>query len=328
MPRIINGEITIIQGSSPTAGNGRLELDKFDLGYSAESNATTLSIKIPKKLFGYNILYEANIYPTDERYRSEAQSVPKSTDADYATLNFDIPYYVVRNSGKVGLVFLGLNGMIVVLKTLEVITYVGTSVNTGDYPGDVITQLMNSKADNIKYTGGSIQLIANGEPIGNIVDIRPVFNTYDEIVKYTLTDECRIGEMVSLNNKGCYEVYQILGRGNLTKLEFQVNISYGDLSNKPTLGGITLEGDMTVDELGLATKDDIRELRQEIDAIDKPISEYNNYTEFPRPGVPNKLYLDLAHDDIYRWDEESNRYIVISNNYNRIELISGGNANG
>lgn len=327
MPRTITGEIKIIEGESPSTYNGRLTLSQYDIGYASENNATTLEISIPKKLYGYNILYEAMLYPTSERYRSNAQVVSRDTPSETTVLSFDIPYYVVRNPGKVGLTFLGLNGLIVVLKTLEIETYVGTSVNDDEFPDDVITQLINDKADNLNYSDGHIQLVANGELIGQLVDIHPVFYSYDEIVSYSNSSDSRIGELVSYNDGGNYVVYQILGKGNVTKLTYQVVLSYNDLLDRPTLGGIVLEGDMTPEDLGLATKDDIQDLNDKISSIEEPIVSYESIDDFPRPGIANKLYLDITNDILYTWDEGISDYKIVSNNYNNITIISGGNAN-
>ena len=39
------------------------------------------------------------------------------------------------------------------------------------------------------------------------------------------------------------------------------------------------------------------------------IKEYDSVAEFPEEGKPMRLYLDRSTNALYRWDEETSKYI-------------------
>ena len=58
------------------------------------------------------------------------------------------------------------------------------------------------------------------------------------------------------------------------------------------------------------------------------IVEKSSYLLFPSIGNSKNIYVDSTDNIIYRWDEKGLRYYQISYNYNNLEEIIGGNANG
>lgn len=58
------------------------------------------------------------------------------------------------------------------------------------------------------------------------------------------------------------------------------------------------------------------------------IVEKSSYLLFPSIGNSKNIYVDSTDNIIYRWDEKGLRYYQISYNYNNLEEIIGGDANG
>lgn len=54
----------------------------------------------------------------------------------------------------------------------------------------------------------------------------------------------------------------------------------------------------------------------------------SSYLEFPNIGNSSNLYIDTTKQVIYRWDSVNLKYYKDSQDYNDINLINGGNANG
>lgn len=50
------------------------------------------------------------------------------------------------------------------------------------------------------------------------------------------------------------------------------------------------------------------------------------YLDFPNVGKKNVLYLDIAENEIYRWDDVNLHYRRVGSDYHDIEMIYGGNA--
>lgn len=48
--------------------------------------------------------------------------------------------------------------------------------------------------------------------------------------------------------------------------------------------------------------------------------------EFPNRGKINCLYIAVDEDASYRWDEEGSKYYCVGRNYEKIQIIYGGNA--
>ena len=69
---------------------------------------------------------------------------------------------------------------------------------------------------------------------------------------------------------------------------------------------------------------------EEMDSVGFVISYFSNQGEFPNIGNINTLYIvkTIGNEAIYRWDNELRKYFIISNNFQNIKIINGGNANG
>ena len=60
------------------------------------------------------------------------------------------------------------------------------------------------------------------------------------------------------------------------------------------------------------------------------LSYFGDASEFPNLGDETTLYIvtPIGKEAIYRWDGVELKYFVVSNNYNNVKIINGGNANG
>lgn len=50
--------------------------------------------------------------------------------------------------------------------------------------------------------------------------------------------------------------------------------------------------------------------------------------EFPNIGNPYTLYIATEENKSYRWDDTDLKYYCVGSDYNEIEIIYGGDANG
>lgn len=53
-----------------------------------------------------------------------------------------------------------------------------------------------------------------------------------------------------------------------------------------------------------------------------------SYLEFPLIGNSDNLYIDTSKQIIYRWDNTDLKYYKASQDFEDIQVINGGNANG
>lgn len=53
-----------------------------------------------------------------------------------------------------------------------------------------------------------------------------------------------------------------------------------------------------------------------------------SYLEFPTIGNSDNLYFDTNKMVAYRWDNTELKYFKVSQDWEDIEVINGGNANG
>ena len=60
------------------------------------------------------------------------------------------------------------------------------------------------------------------------------------------------------------------------------------------------------------------------------LAYFTHPTEFPNVGETQTLYIVTAagEESIYRWDSADIKYYLVSNNYENLKIISGGNAHG
>lgn len=54
----------------------------------------------------------------------------------------------------------------------------------------------------------------------------------------------------------------------------------------------------------------------------------NSYLEFPTIGNKDNIYIDTTKQIIYRWDNIDLKYYKSSQDFDDIEIINGGQANG
>lgn len=60
----------------------------------------------------------------------------------------------------------------------------------------------------------------------------------------------------------------------------------------------------------------------------KHIFQYESKLNFPNVGDVNSLYIATSENAAYRWNENDLFYYCIGRDWQEIELINGGNANG
>lgn len=231
IPRIINGKID---------STGVLTLDDYNLGYPAESNATVLSIPFSREYYGYDLYYECELVSTKEKFRSFYNKIAKDTKSDETTIQWTIPYFVVRNPGKILLQVIAVDSNQIVWKTNTVECFSGLSVNafTDDHyyrREDVLDQLEQTKADNLSYSNGALQLIADKNLVGDSVILVPSFSTLKEAETYAWSVSAFPGERINVITDTVIS-YIIDKDRSLLKIGISDQIpKYDDLINKPIL---------------------------------------------------------------------------------------------
>lgn len=55
---------------------------------------------------------------------------------------------------------------------------------------------------------------------------------------------------------------------------------------------------------------------------------YKNHFEFPSVGDPYKIYIATEENAVYRYDENQLFYFCVGRDYEQIDVINGGVANG
>ena len=55
---------------------------------------------------------------------------------------------------------------------------------------------------------------------------------------------------------------------------------------------------------------------------------FDSFLNFPVVGEENKLYIDTKNNKSYRFDNIELKYCVVGSDYNEIQIIDGGEANG
>lgn len=58
------------------------------------------------------------------------------------------------------------------------------------------------------------------------------------------------------------------------------------------------------------------------------IIQCSSIYEFPNRGDTGKIYIDTSENASYRWDEAASKYYCVGRDYQEIDTISGGTANG
>ncbi len=55
--------------------------------------------------------------------------------------------------------------------------------------------------------------------------------------------------------------------------------------------------------------------------------QYASKYAFPNKGDEGVVYMDVAENESYRWDEKTKTYVCIGSDYHQIKIINGGSAN-
>lgn len=90
--------------------------------------------------------------------------------------------------------------------------------------------------------------------------------------------------------------------------------SYNFLNGKPSINGIELTGDLSSQELGISSS--------------RMFETYHEFPAIPIESDLNKFFIDTTNHKMYLWDLSENKFRVIGSDYESINQINGGNANG
>ena len=60
----------------------------------------------------------------------------------------------------------------------------------------------------------------------------------------------------------------------------------------------------------------------------EPVVFVDALAELPAVGIPDRVYVCRSSNQSYRWDDTETRYRIIGSDYNEIDVINGGEANG
>ena len=65
-----------------------------------------------------------------------------------------------------------------------------------------------------------------------------------------------------------------------------------------------------------------------LDSLKVQSETYRSKYEFPNLGRAGVFYTDTGENRIYRWDDGDLKYYCVGSDWNQIQCISGGDANG
>lgn len=63
-----------------------------------------------------------------------------------------------------------------------------------------------------------------------------------------------------------------------------------------------------------------------IKTSENPILEYASSLQFPTTGEEGKIYVDMAHNKLYRWDDTNIKYYCVGSDYENINIINCGDS--
>lgn len=65
-----------------------------------------------------------------------------------------------------------------------------------------------------------------------------------------------------------------------------------------------------------------------LDSLKVSCETYNSIYEFPNIGDTGVFYVDKSANKTYRWDADNLKYFCVGSDYEQVNCINGGNANG
>lgn len=65
-----------------------------------------------------------------------------------------------------------------------------------------------------------------------------------------------------------------------------------------------------------------------LDSLKLSCKTYNSIYEFPNIGDTGVFYVDKSVNKTYRWDSDDLKYFCVGSDYEQVNCINGGNANG
>lgn len=97
-----------------------------------------------------------------------------------------------------------------------------------------------------------------------------------------------------------------------------------DLSLKAVISeSMGLKGSIgTMNLYDYYTKEEIKEIFGNVVTMRKA-----SYFDFPNVGSDGTFYVDVGAGSTYIWDTDTNTYVCIGKDYEKIQTINGGNAN-
>lgn len=125
--------------------------------------------------------------------------------------------------------------------------------------------------------------------------------------------------------KGSYKV-----EINTPKVELDIHTTRGHVGNTVKVTGTKGDkGDDGKSAYELACEHGYVGTEEEwLESLKVSAQSYNSMYEFPNIGDTGVFYIDVGANKIYRWDPDNLKYYCVGSDYEQIECISGGNANG
>ena len=196
---------------------------------------------------------------------------------------------------------------------------------------------------NLTINNGGI--ITNSDTISN-VDLR--YGPYNSIedANTSLNGHKVLGLTVGIRQRGggikeyWYQLNSQTNTLELTQKQADIGIDYNSLDNKPKINNIELDGNISLSELGAATKSEVSELAGKVDKLPtgryygqydsvENLPEYSQLSEKGYAYVssiePNVYYIYLYNGDGEAWQDSGNKFVT-TNLETNLETKSQTNA--
>lgn len=107
-------------------------------------------------------------------------------------------------------------------------------------------------------------------------------------------------ELIVNSGKGEYKLNIAGGRGREGKSAYEVAVAHGFVGTE----------------------------QEWLDSLKVSCETYNSIYEFPNIGDTGVFYVDKSANKTYRWDADNLKYFCVGSDYEQVNCINGGNANG
>ena len=122
----------------------------------------------------------------------------------------------------------------------------------------------------------------------------------DKTVNINITMPKVQTELAVTSGKGEYKLNIAGGRGRDGKSAYEVAVEHGYVGTE----------------------------EEWLESLKVSAQSYNSVYEFPNIGDTGVFYIDVGANKIYRWDPDNLKYYCVGSDYEQVNCINGGNANG